>query len=144
VYGGAVVCPRSVRAKIISTASLFGGVTPLPLPLVNAALTSVRILATDSSFLRRLQHNTQAVRTGLRAAGMSTPETPGPIVTLPPKAVRRSTTLSRHLLAAGIYPPFIRYPGGETKGCFRFVISSEHTPAQLANLVEALTGHTTP
>jgi len=41
-------------------------------------------------------------------------------------------------LAAGIYPPFVRYPGGPPQGSFRFVISSEHTPRQLDKLVAVL------
>jgi 7-keto-8-aminopelargonate synthetase-like enzyme len=46
--------------------------------------------------------------------------------------------LKRDLVAAGIYPPFIKYPGGPPNGYFRFVISSEHTRSQLDNLLEVL------
>jgi 7-keto-8-aminopelargonate synthetase-like enzyme len=46
--------------------------------------------------------------------------------------------LRRKLLAAKIYPPFLKYPGGPAKGYFRFVISSEHSRAQLDNLVAVL------
>jgi hypothetical protein len=37
-------------------------------------------------------------------------------------------------------PPFLKYAGAE-KGFFRFVISSEHTRAQLDGLVAVLVWH---
>jgi 7-keto-8-aminopelargonate synthetase-like enzyme len=46
--------------------------------------------------------------------------------------------LKQALLARKIYPPFIRYPGSPPEGHFRFVVSSEHTAAQLRNLKAAL------
>jgi hypothetical protein len=46
--------------------------------------------------------------------------------------------LHQALLAAGIYPPFIKYPGGPASGYFRFVISSEHGRRQLDDLTKVL------
>jgi hypothetical protein len=46
--------------------------------------------------------------------------------------------LQRALFAAGIFPPFIKYPGGPPNGYFRFVISSEHTRPQLDALLKVL------
>jgi hypothetical protein len=46
--------------------------------------------------------------------------------------------LSRALLAAGVYPPFIKYPGGPASGYFRFVISSEHSRSQLDAVLSVL------
>jgi 7-keto-8-aminopelargonate synthetase-like enzyme len=63
---------------------------------------------------------------------------PGPIVPVHPKDERESVALKKHLLAAGILPPFLKYPGGDANGYFRFVISSEHTRTQLDALIRAL------
>jgi hypothetical protein len=46
--------------------------------------------------------------------------------------------LKARLLAAGIYPPFLKYGAASANGFFRFVISSEHTPAQLNRLAAAV------
>jgi len=46
--------------------------------------------------------------------------------------------LKRRLLAGGIFPPFIKYPGGPKGGYFCFVISREHTQEQLERLLDVL------
>ncbi|MGZ8901614.1 MAG: hypothetical protein ACXW3Z_16100, partial [Limisphaerales bacterium] len=50
--------------------------------------------------------------------------------------------LRRRLIAAGIYPPLIHYPGGPERGYFRFAISSEHSAAQIKQLATVLTEFT--
>lgn len=137
-YGGVVLGPKKLRAEIIAAGRVFPGSTPVPLPLANAALAAVNLVAADERFLARLRRNTQRVRVALRHAGWDVPETPGPIVALPPLGARQTAALKRRLLAAGVYPPLIRYPGGPAGGYLRFVISSAHTAAQLENLTAAL------
>ena len=118
---------------------MFVGSTPLPLPLASAALEGVRLLKADPGLRRRLAQNAAYVKTALREAGLPLVETPGPIVPLLPRRPSEAARLRRALLAAGIYPPFIKYPGGPPNGYFRFVISSEHTRSQLDALLRVLT-----
>jgi 7-keto-8-aminopelargonate synthetase-like enzyme len=87
---------------------------------------------------RRLIFNTCRVKAALRERGFALPDGPGPIVPILPKSPRAGDELRRRLLARGIHPPFIRYPGGPSQGYLRFVISSEHTLGQLDALVAAL------
>ena len=138
-YGGAILATRKLRKKILARSGMFTGSTPLPLPLASAALQAVKILRTDKSLRRRLFQNAAYVKSALRRAGWKIPETPGPIVPLHLPGATAVESLRRRLLAAKIYPPFIKYPGGPANGYFRFVISSEHSRAQLDNLLEALT-----
>lgn len=140
VYGGAVLGSRKLCGQIAAASRIFTGNTPLPLPLANAALASLKILRTDSSLRRRLALNTSRVKGALEEAGLELPHGPGPIVPVVPRHDRERAALQRRLLAAGIHPPFIRYPGGNEGGYFRFVISSEHTTAQLDALIAVLTG----
>ena len=79
----------------------------------------------------------EAEKVGL---GFEIPQTPGPIIPVYAKGARDSLTLEKHLLAAGILPPFLKYPGGDANGYFRFVISSGHSRAQLDTLINALKG----
>jgi 7-keto-8-aminopelargonate synthetase-like enzyme len=118
---------------------MFAGSTPLPLPLAYAARRAVAIVRRDQRQRRRLQRNSDFVKRALRAAGATLADLPGPIVPLHFPEAKLAARLQRRLRAAGILPPFIRYPGGPAAGYFRFVISSEHTPAQLQNLVRVLT-----
>ena len=137
-YGGAILGSARLRQQILDRSRMFVGSTPLPLPLANAALAGVRILKTDKSLRQRLVQNAAYVKAALREAGRPLAETPGPIVPLHPRRPSEATRLNRALLAAGVYPPFIKYPGGPASGYFRFVISSEHSRSQLDAVLSVL------
>ena len=137
-YGGAIVGSRKLRTQILERGSMFIGSTPVPLPLAHAASVAVQILKRDKSLRRRLNRNADFVKQALRRAGMNLPETPGPIIPFAQPTPQRNRRLRRALLAAGIFPSFINYPGAPAGGYFRFVISSEHTQAQLTQLVSVL------
>ncbi len=140
-YGGAILGSARLRQEILDRSRMFVGSTPLPLPLASAALTSIRILKGDKTLRPRLLRNAARVKTALRHAGLPLPETPGPIVPLIPRNPGEAGRLNRALLAAGIFRPFIKYPGGPPNGYFRFVISSEHTRQQLDTLLKVLCRH---
>lgn len=138
VYGGAVLGARSLREAILSRSRVFVGNTPLPLPLANAAIAAITLLRTDRGLSRRLTQNAGSFKKRLRSSGFLVPDNPCPILPVIPENERQAGSLKRQLLAMGIHPPFIKYPGGPVNGYFRFVISSEHTPKQLGALLEAL------
>jgi 7-keto-8-aminopelargonate synthetase-like enzyme len=139
VYGGAILGSRAVQRKIIARSRLFSGNTPLPLPLAAAALTSLNVLRSDARRRRRLVVNASYVKAALREAGLIINDGPGPIVSIVSRNRQAAAGLKKRLLAAGIHPPFINYPGGPAEGYFRFAISSEHTAEQLAALAAVLT-----
>jgi len=138
-YGGVVLSSRALREKIIERSRVFAGTTPLPPPLAGAALTALNILQREPSRRKRLRQNTRQVRTRLRAAGWDIVEMPGPIIRLPAMDEQNAAELKSRLLAAGIYPPFLKYGNAFAGGYFRFVISSEHTRAQLDKVIALLT-----
>jgi 7-keto-8-aminopelargonate synthetase-like enzyme len=140
-YGGAILCSARLRRRMLTHSQMFVGSTPLPLPLASAALQGIRILKTDPNLRRRLLANTAYVKSRMRQAGLSLPETPGPIVLLVPAHKHEATRLQRALLAAAIYPPFVKYNAAFPNGYFRFAISSEHTRPQLDNLLNVLSRH---
>jgi len=139
VYGGAILCSRRLRERMLARSPMFVGSTPLPLPLAEAARTSIKLMRSTPALRRRLESNTCYLKAALRCAGIEIPDHPGPIIALPPMSVDAGGRLRRALLRAAIYPTFIRYPGGPTGGYFRFVISSEHTRGQLDALIKVLT-----
>lgn len=138
VYGGAVLGRGELRSQIIKGSRLFIGSTPLPLPLACAAMKSLAVLRGGRRFRARLFRNVVYVRGKLRAGGFAIEETPGPIISAVPQSVKDANHLKPRLLAGGIYPPFIQYPGGPEGGHFRFVISSEHSQRQLDGLAKVL------
>ena len=138
VYGGAILGPERLRLQILARSNLFRGATPMPLPLVSAASQSLQLVRHHPVLQRRLHRNSDLAKAGLRDAGLRVPDFPGPILSMIPRNRRQAARLERALLAEGIHPPRIRYPGGPAEGYFRFAISSEHTPEQIQALVRAL------
>jgi 8-amino-7-oxononanoate synthase len=137
-YGGAVLGSPKLRERILTRSQLFVGSTPLPPPLAAAALVAIGVVGRNPRLRWRLAENTRYVRTELRKAGFGLQETPGPILPFYPRTAHDIAALQRRLLAAGVYPPLLLYPGGPAAGYFRFVMSSEHTRAQLDRLINAL------
>ena len=140
-YGGAILGSPKLRREIVDKSRMFVGCTPLPPPLANAALQGVALLQAGGALRKRLAANAAYVKKALRKLGLEVPETPGPIIPIFPRTPGDSFRLQRELLRAKIYPPFIKYPGGPAAGYYRFVISSEHTGAQLDALVRAVTNY---
>jgi len=137
-FGGAILGTASLRQRILDRSRMFVGSTPLPLPLAAAALEGVAILKTGQKLRQHLAANSAYVKKTLRSSGLSLAPNPGPIVPIFPPNPAESARLKRALLAARVFPPFIKYPGGPAAGYFRFVISSEHTRAQLDRLLSVL------
>ena len=137
VYGGAILCSRKLRARLVSS-RLFAGSTPLPLPLAYAARQAVKLLQHQKNARPRLEANAAFIKSALRRAGFNLPDAPGPIISVHSSNGNKVARLKRALLAAAIFPPFINYHGNPGDGYFRFVISSEHTTAQLNSLAHAL------
>jgi glycine C-acetyltransferase/8-amino-7-oxononanoate synthase len=138
VYGGAILGSRALREKIVARSPMFAGSTPPPLPFMNAALAALRLLRGKSAARRRLNRHTDRVKKALREVGYALPETPSPIISVVPRDARHAGAMRKKLLARGVFPSLINYPGAPARGYFRFVLSSEHSDRQLDSLVHAL------
>ena len=139
-YGGAILGTTALREEILGRSAFFSASTPLPPPLACGALQSLALLKADRRFRDRLFARSNYVKEALRRSGWTLPDGPGPILQVVPANPAARAALKRKLLRSGIFPSFIRYPGGPEGGFFRFVISSEHTQKQLDSLIEALKG----
>ncbi|MEO6183880.1 MAG: pyridoxal phosphate-dependent aminotransferase family protein [Verrucomicrobiota bacterium] len=138
VYGGVILCSRDLREKILSRSGMFGGSTPLPLPLANAALAAIQILRTDKTLRKRLVQNVNHMKNELRKAGLKISAPPSPIVAIFPNSDHEAKEWKMRCMTNNVFPSFIQYHGGPKNGYFRFAISSEHTKAQLDALLKAL------
>jgi 8-amino-7-oxononanoate synthase len=138
VYGGAILATPALRKRILERSWTFLGSTPLPLPLENAALVAIRTLQRNQQPRKRLLENTVRIKSALHDTAFRCPETPSPIIPIHLQSEHEMARLKRNLLAARIYPPFLKYPGSPANGYFRFVISSEHSRAQLDRLLAVL------
>src|SRR5581483_3997515 len=124
---------RKLREKIMTRSAMFAGSTPAPLPQMNAALQSLRLLR-GGSWRRRLQANMARVAEHMRRKGRELTNTPSPIIPVIPKNAGDARAIHQALLERGIFSLLINYPGAPAGGYYRFVISSEHSSEQLDNL----------
>lgn len=125
-YGGAVLGNRSFCNSIISRSALFAGSTPPPLPMAAAAFAATATIAGGEPMRVRLQRNMKLIGKDV------------PILSITPRTAAEAGRLKKRLLNAGIFPSLIRYPNGPSDGYFRFAVSSEHTPAQIKQLLTAI------
>lgn len=137
-FGGFVLGNRALIDRIVTSSRWFGASTPIPLPAAAAALAAGQLIEGDQLMRARLRANTAKLKATAHAAGFAVPDSPAPMigVVLPEPAT--NAHLRRALLARGVYPSHIRYPGGPPDGYFRFAISSEHRPEELDRLAGAL------
>jgi 7-keto-8-aminopelargonate synthetase-like enzyme len=75
----------------------------------------------------------------LREQGFPVSVAPAPVIVHYPSSPADAAAMRKRLLSRDILPTFIEYPAGPAQAYYRFAISSEHTPEQLANLLEAMT-----
>lgn len=138
VSGGAILCSRELREKIATRSRAFQGSTPMALPLADAALKALALVKRGKDYRLRLTMNAHIARSTLLAAGLPIADNGSSIVALVPGPGGRAGKLARRLLARGVYPSLISYPGGPIGGWFRFAISSEHSHEQIRTLTDAL------
>lgn len=137
-FGGFVLGNPALIDRIVAGSRWFGASTPMPLPAVAAALAAGELIANDLAMRDRLRTNTAQIKTAARAAGFAVPDNAAPMMGLALPEPTANARLRRALLARGVYPSHIRYPGGPVDGFFRFAISSEHPPAAVERLLDAL------
>jgi 7-keto-8-aminopelargonate synthetase-like enzyme len=128
-----------VRERAVRQSRIYASSTPLPPPLAAAALVSLAILQEEGPERRaHLRANARAVQEALGGGPHPTIDRPGPMFAVAPSSARAQDRLRRRLLAAGIYPPLIRYAGGPADRFFRFAISTAHSSEHLARLSAVL------
>lgn len=137
-YGGAVLGPQALSDAIRRRSLLFTGNTPLPPPFAAASLKALEVLRKTPQLRRKLNANVSLLRELLRGYGWPVEVSPSPVLALNPTSEAQAAKIRRRMLRAGILPPFMRYPGGQASGFFRFAVSCEHTREQIRSLAAAV------
>jgi len=145
LQGGVVAGPAWVARAVWSGSHAARSSTPIP-PMYAAAIPCVLELLDRHGAEWRVRlagHRSllAAALVGLKGAEPSGHA--GAVFGVAPIDARRARTMERALIAAGIQPPFIRYPGGPVGGLFRFALSATHPTTlvrRLATTLEAVCG----
>ena len=138
VAGGLVAGGAALIEAIHDRSLAFVGSTPLAPPLAAGANRAVRYLAENPDLIRTLKERAEGLRVQLSSLGFALPDTAAPIFSITCGGESANQQLSRGLLAAGIYPSFINYPGAPSGGHFRFIVTSTTTDEQTALLIDAI------
>lgn len=160
-YGGAVIGRRALIDQVREHADVYRRSTPVPTPLACAVRAALGVMQREKELVQFLRRNTAAMRQmlvdlgvqlsdvsvagGSRLASMSeggiatapammTSTEKVPIFTFTLESAEKMERVHRKLLEAGIYAPYIEYPGGPTERFFRLTVSARHTPEQLQRL----------
>jgi len=117
-FGGIVLSSRVLRGKVLARSR------SLAVRRIAAAAGGCGAGGVENFIHRQIApqkiiRQRRGLRLQLRAAGWEILETSGPIVRLPVLLQAEERRLRRLLLAAGIYPPYLKY-GAATHGTFRF------------------------
>jgi 7-keto-8-aminopelargonate synthetase-like enzyme len=144
-FGGVILGTARDVDGVVRRSATFASTTPPPPAAAAAALKALHLLEADSGFRDRLRARVRDVRAACVAAGLAVADADlslgqSPIVGIVPRSRAESEQMRRRLVAAGIFPSLIRYPGGPPDGLFRFGLSSEHSREQIRTLMDALTG----
>ena len=116
----------------------FRGATPIPLPLLAVADAVLERLARDPGAILDLKRRALAFKAALRETGCEIEVNQVPIISLAVNGEEQARRSRAVLLAHGIYPSHVHYPGLPPGGMFRFILRSSNTDEETARLLAAL------
>ena len=141
-HGGAIAGPLKVTNSIRNQGATWAGHTPFPMHLAHAAIKSIEWLSTKPELGSQLSHRIDLMSNILsslgllKKAGLMSPVFSFRLrETLTEESIQ---TLKDLVMDSGIYPSFIRYPGGLSNLIFRVAISSSHQKGDLQKLGKTL------
>ncbi len=137
-FGGLIAVSSDVARRIQESSLAFSGATGIPPPIAAAALRSIEILGADPGRISGFRTRTLDWKRRIRALGFAVPDSCVPIASIAFADEVRRKALREALVAQGVYPPFITYPGAPAGGHFRFTFSSEHSETEFRALEDAL------
>ncbi len=137
-YGGFVAGPQRWIEAAREHSGAYIGSTPPPPPVAAAALVALGLAFDDGARLAALRSNSELMRSGFHALGLPTPREDLPVFAfaLPDQAAMNA--LHEHLLARGVFAPYVRYLDTSGGGNFRLVVNAEHSGAEVELLLQAL------
>ena len=141
-HGGAIAGPLKVTNSIRNQGATWAGHTPFPMHLAHAAIKSIEWLSTKPELGLQLSHRINLMSNILSDLGLlKKPGCMSPVFSfrfeenLTEESIQAINNL---VIDSGIYPSFIRYPGGMNHLIFRVAISSSHQKGDIEKLGKIL------
>lgn len=140
VWGG-FVAGRRTPVDAARHSAVHVGTTSPPLALAAGVRAALGLLRKEGWRVRALQERAAWLHARLHDVPGLRVHPASPVVACVPRDARDCACLRRGLAAAGIFPPFIRYPSapkGGSHGFFRFAVNALHDWEALERLVQVL------
>lgn len=138
---GGFVAGRRTPVDAARLSAVHVGTTSPPLAWVAGVRAALGLLGRERWRVHALQERAAWMHARLHDVPGVQVHPASPVVACVPRDARESARLQRGLTAAGIFPPFIRYPSapkGGRHGFFRFAVSAVHEWEDLECLVQVL------
>lgn len=138
-FGGIAAGSRRFVERLKRGSHYFDGASALPPPVAAASAKGLDLLAGQPELRRRLGANVRAVKDGLRALGLTTDDTPVPIVCLKIGSGDHMRRIQEGLADRGIMVAYAAsYSGLGPGGALRLAVCSLHTEPMIAQLLDAM------
>ena len=135
--GGAVLASPALLAAVRGSAA-YRCSTPIPPALAEAGRAALAVAASEPERRGRLRARVQQARGLLQGLGLPLGETAFPVLAFAPGPPAAMAKLHGELLEAGLWVPYVRYPGGPGEAYFRATVTAEHTPEEVGRLAGEL------
>jgi 7-keto-8-aminopelargonate synthetase-like enzyme len=138
VSGGAVLGPAPILEELRSRAAAYVGTTSIPLAVAAGIRAAASVLRSEPERVRRLQESARRLHELLPRHPAVSNHPLTPVTAIVPESAAQAGCVCDALLAAGIFPPFIRYLSGPASGFFRLALNTVHTVRDIERLAQAV------
>ncbi len=138
-FGGILPLDHGLLDRVRAATHHYQGASAPPVPVAAASAKALEIVRTRPELRGKLAQNVRTVKDGLRRLGLTVDDTPVPIVPLFLGTAENMQRVHRELAAGGIMVPYMpTYSGLGPSGVLRLAVFATHTPAMIAQLLDAL------
>lgn len=136
--GGAVAGEEAMIERMRAVSLAYGGATALPNALAAAALASIAVILREPDRRTRCLASAASLAASLRSLGYPIEQKRMPVVTSSVFWDDAAIRIAAALEAGGILASCGRYPAENGRRFVRFVVTAEHTEADLDRLVDLM------
>jgi len=141
VFGGIIAGDDDLIDTLERRTSVLQGASQIPLPIATAATRALALARQEPECRQQLWDKVERGKSGVRALGWSTPDTPVPIICLSGRPEVDLARVDRELFERDIcveYGPEGAYTGVPAGGGIRLIVTAGHSDAQIDRLIEIL------
>ncbi len=140
-FGGIIPGSQEFIQRLKDTSPYYRGASAPPVPVAAATARALQLIAAEPQIRTRLWQNVAMLKTGLRAMGLDTDDTPVPICCLSVGDAANMRRIQQTLMEQGIAIAYMAaYSGLGPEGALRVAVFASHTEEMIRQLLDALRG----